>query len=181
MEEPSKDQLMQEGAAGELRVLLIEDSPSDVELAVWRLKQAGYACSYQCVVNEAQMRAALHVGLPDLILSDFSLPGFDGMSALELARAEAPDIPFIFLSGTIGEERAIEALKRGAIDYVLKSNLQRLAPAVEGALSEADLRRAQHAAEERAGRLSRVLQMLSGINSAVVRIRDRDELLSEAC
>src|SRR5689334_21653186 len=181
MEEPSKDQLTQEGAAGELRVLLIEDSPSDVELAVWRLKQAGYACSYQCVVNEAQMRAALHAGLPDLILSDFSLPGFDGMSALELARAEAPDIPFIFLSGTIGEEWAIEALKRGAVDYVLKSNPKRLGPAVKRALEESALRRSSQQAARQVARLTGVLKMLSGINSALVRIQNRDEVMTETC
>ena len=113
-----------------LRVLLVEDSPSDAELTRWRLQQGGYACTFECVVNEAEMRGALRAGSPDLILSDFSLPGFDGMSALAIARAEAPGVPFIFLSGTIGEERAIEALKRGATDYLLKTNLARLAPAV---------------------------------------------------
>jgi diguanylate cyclase (GGDEF)-like protein len=181
MEEPSKDQPMQEAAAGELRVLLIEDSASDAELAIWRLKQAGYACSYQCVVNEAQMRAALRAGLPDLILSDFSLPGFDGMSALAIARAEAPDIPFIFLSGTIGEERAIEALKCGAIDYVLKSNPKRLGPAVKRALEESALRRSSQLAAQQVARLTGVLQMLSGINSALVRIHNRDEVMTETC
>jgi diguanylate cyclase (GGDEF)-like protein len=181
MEEPSKDQPMQQGAAGELRVLLIEDSASDVELAIWRLKQAGYACSYQCVVNEEQMRAALHAGLPDLILSDFSLPGFDGMSALAIARAEAPDVPFIFLSGTIGEERAIEALKCGAIDYVLKGNPKRLAPAVKRALEESTLRRSNQLAAQQVARLTGVLQMLSGINSALVRIQNRDEVMTETC
>ena len=120
-----------------LRVLLIEDSQSDAELAMWRLKEAGYVCTFRCAVNEIEMRAALRAELPDLILSDFSLPGFDGMSALAIARAEAPAVPCIFLSGTIGEERAIEALKCGAIDYVLKSNPKRLVPAVARALEEA--------------------------------------------
>src|SRR5437763_9005965 len=98
-----------------LRVLLIEDSQSDAELTMWRLKQAGYACTFRCVVNEVEMRAALRAELPDLILSDFSLPAFDGMSALAIARAEASGAPFIFLSGTIGEERAIEGLRCGAM------------------------------------------------------------------
>jgi diguanylate cyclase (GGDEF)-like protein len=184
MEEPSQgltDQPTQEAATVELRVLLIEDSPSDVELAIWRLGQAGYACKYQCVVNEAQMRAALRAGLPDLILSDFSLPGFDGMSALAIARAEAPDVPFIFLSGTIGEERAIEALKRGAIDYVLKSNPKRLGPAVKRALEDAALRRSSQLAAQQVARLTGVLQMLSGINAALVRIHNRDEVMTETC
>jgi diguanylate cyclase (GGDEF)-like protein len=103
------------------------------------------------------------------------------MSALAIAAAEAPDVPFIFLSGTIGEERAIEALRCGAMDYVLKSNPARLVPAVMRALEEAESRRARKVAEERVARLTRVLQMLSGINTAVVRIRERDELLREAC
>src|ERR1700730_11031671 len=164
-----------------LRVLLIEDSQSDAELTLWRLKQAGYECAFRCVVNEIEMRAALRAELPDLILSDFSLPGFDGMTALAIARAEAPGVPFIFLSGTIGEERAIEALKCGAIDYVLKSNPKRLVPAVERALQEAQLRRTSQVAEQQVARLTSVLQMLSGINSALVRIHNRDEVMAETC
>lgn len=164
-----------------LRLLLVEDSTADAELAIRRLQQAGYDCSFQRVVDEAQMRAALAAGLPDIILSDFSLPQFDGVSALAIARELAPDVPFIFLSGTIGEERAIEALKSGAIDYVLKSNPKRLVPAVKRALQDATLRRQSRLAEKRVARLSRVLQMLSGINSALVRIQSREEVMRETC
>ncbi|TLZ48209.1 MAG: diguanylate cyclase, partial [Gammaproteobacteria bacterium] len=170
-----------EPARRPLRVLLVEDSPSDAELTKWRLQQGGYACTCECVVNEAEMRSALRTGSPDLILSDFSLPGFDGMSALAIARAEAPGVPFIFLSGTIGEERAIEALKCGAIDYVLKSNPKRLVPAIQRALDEAALRRKNQAAEQHVARLAVVLQTLSAINSALVRIQNRDEALAETC
>src|ERR1700681_4605475 len=165
----------------QLRVLLIEDSESDAELTLRRLQAAGFSCHCRCVVNEQEMRRALRDELPDLILSDFSLPGFDGMAALAIARAEAPGVPFIFLSGTIGEERAIEALKCGAIDYVLKSNPKRLVPAVERALQEAELRRTSQLAEQQVARLTGVLQMLSGINAALVRIQNRDELLNETC
>src|SRR5882762_8570821 len=150
-----------------LRVLLIEDSQSDAELAMWRLKQAGYVCTFRCVVNELEMRAALGAELPDLILSDLSLPGFDGMTALAIARAEAPGVPFIFVCGTI--------------DYVLKSNPKRLVPAVERALQEAELRRTSQLAERQVARLTGVLQMLSGINSALVRIQNRDEVMAETC
>lgn len=129
-----------ESAGRKLHILLVEDSTSDAELALWRLSRAGYLCTHQRVVTEAEMRAALKARLPDIILSDFSLPEFDGMTALAVARAEAADIPFIFLSGTIGEERAIEALKRGAVDYVLKGNPKRLVPAVQRALEEAESR-----------------------------------------
>src|SRR6266404_4212934 len=165
----------------ELHVLLIEDSESDAELTTRRLNAAGFRCTYRCVANEQEMRSALRARLPDLILSDFSLPNFDGMTALAIARVEAAGAPFIFLSGTIGEEVAIEALKRGAIDYVLKGNPQRLVPAVKRALADAALRRASQLAERRMARLTGVLQMLSGINAVLLRIQNRDELLNETC
>jgi diguanylate cyclase (GGDEF)-like protein len=164
----------------DLRVLILEDVAAEAELTVRALETAGLDCVWQRVEGETEFRAGLRER-PDIILSDFSLPRFDGMSALAMAAAEAPEIPFIFVSGTIGEERAIEALKHGAVDYVLKTNLARLAPAVKRALAEAASERARHRAEERVARLSRVLQMLSGINAAVVRVRDRTELLEEAC
>ena len=165
----------------ELHLLLVEDSETDAELTIRRLQAAGFNCNYRCVVTEEEMRSALKARLPDLILSDFSLPGFDGMSALAIARVEAAGVPFIFLSGTIGEERAIEALKSGAIDYVLKSNPMRLVPAVKRALADAELRRTSELAEQQVARLTGVLQMLSGINAAVVRIQNRDELMNETC
>jgi len=175
------DTPIDQSSGTKLRVLLIEDSESDAELAMWFFKSAGYVCTFGCVANEIEMRAALRAELPDLILSDFSLPGFDGMSALAIARAEAPAVPFIFLSGTIGEERAIEALECGAIDYVLKSNPKRLVPAVRRALQEAEFRRTSQLAEQQVARLTGVLQMLSGINSALVRIQNRDEVMAETC
>jgi diguanylate cyclase (GGDEF)-like protein len=162
-------------------ILFVEDSPADIELAVLRLESGGFRCRYRVADTEHAMRSALRDRLPDFILSDFTLPQFDGFSALQMAREVAPDIPFLFLSGTLGEERAIEALRRGAVDYVLKSNPKRLVPAVRRALAEAQLRRANRAAEFRVARLTDVLQMLSEINSAVVRIREREELLREAC
>ena len=165
----------------ELDVLLIEDSLEDAELAVWRLSEGGFRCRYRVVTCEEELRSALLERAPSFILSDFSLPGFDGMEALAVAAEVAPGVPFIFLSGTIGEERAIEALRRGAVDYVLKSNPMRLVPAVKRALADAQLQRATRIAERRAQRLTGVLQMLSGINAAVVRIQDRREFLNEVC
>ncbi len=164
-----------------LRLLILEDIAAEAELTVRALETAGLDCAWRRVESEAEFRAALRELRPDIVLSDFSLPRFDGMSALAISVAEAPETPFIFVSGTIGEERAIEALKHGAVDYVLKSNLARLAPAVKRALAEAASRRARNQAEERVARLSRVLQMLSGINTAVVRVRERTRLLEEAC
>ncbi|HEY0339921.1 MAG TPA: diguanylate cyclase, partial [Steroidobacteraceae bacterium] len=165
----------------DLDVLMIEDSMPDAELAIWRLTQGGFRCRFRIVTGEDELRTALHERTPSFILSDFSLPGFDGMAALATAAQVAPDVPFIFLSGTIGEERAIEALRRGAVDYVLKSNPMRLVPAVKRALAEAALRRASRIAERRAQRVTGALQMLSAINAAVVRTPDRSTFLSDAC
>jgi len=164
-----------------VRMLFVEDVETDAELVIRRLRQDGVQCIYTRVETEHALTAALRERKYDIILSDFSLPQFDGMSALALANAAAPDIPFIFVSGTIGEERAIEALRCGAVDYVLKSNLQRLAPAVARALREAEQKTERAAQQNRIARLTRILEMLSGINTAVVRIRARLELFQEAC
>src|SRR4051794_38574819 len=99
-----------------VRLLLVEDMPMEAEIAIRQLESGGFSCSWKRVDSEALLRGALAESSPDLILSDFTLPGFDGLSALEISRELSPDIPFIFLSGTIGEERAIDALQRGACD-----------------------------------------------------------------
>jgi diguanylate cyclase (GGDEF)-like protein len=164
-----------------VRLLLVEDVEMDAELAVRRLRQDGVQCTCKRVETESTYVEALRENGHDIILSDFSLPQLDGMSALALAKRESPDVPFIFVSGTIGEECAIEALRCGAVDYVLKSNLKRLAPAVTRALREAGQKREREAQQSRIARLTRILEMLSGINTAVVRIRERLELLHEAC
>jgi PAS domain S-box-containing protein len=131
-----------------VKLVVVEDMPMEAEIAIRQLESGGFTCNWKRVESEAALRNALAEARPDLILSDFTLPGFDGISALEIAREMSPDTPFIFLSGTIGEERAIDALQRGAYDYVLKSNMARLAPAVRRALSEATARRAQRSLEQ---------------------------------
>jgi PAS domain S-box-containing protein/diguanylate cyclase (GGDEF)-like protein len=131
-----------------LRVLALEDVATEAELAERELKRAGFRCTLVRVETEAEFRGGLE-DPPDIILSDFSLPEFDGMAALRIVRSEAPDIPFIFVSGTIGEERAIEAMKFGATDYVLKTNLARLGPVVARALQEFQDRRAAKLADQR--------------------------------
>jgi len=168
-------------AANGLRLLIVEDVAAEAALAVRHLASGGISCVPRTVADERHFRTALKQFRPHVILSDFTLPAFDGLTALDIARQEAPDVPFIFLSGTIGEERAIEALRRGAVDYVLKTNPARLVPAVRRALREVEERGRRRAAERQIARLTRRLKMQSGINSAVIRIRDRDELLREAC
>src|SRR6266851_9978329 len=130
-----------------LRVLLVEDVAADAELEVRELKRAGLRVSHRIVESEKDFIRALREFAPDVILSDFSMPQFDGMEALRLAKELAPDTPFIFVSGTLGEEYAIRALKNGATDYVVKSNLVRLSAAVERALAEAKLLRERRQTE----------------------------------
>src|SRR5437588_2621787 len=125
-----------------VNLLFVEDSAEDVQLALRALSRDGVEAAWRQVDSESAMKVALSEGQPDAILSDFSMPGFDGLEALLLAREFAPNVPFIFLSGTIGEERAIAAIRMGATDYVLKSSMRRLGTAVKRALSETEERNA---------------------------------------
>lgn len=135
-----------------LRILHLEDNPNDAELVIDRLALDGLACESVRVETRADFLAALEQGEFDLILSDYSIPSFDGGSALILAREKRPDVPFIFVSGTIGEERAIEALKAGATDYVLKDRSARLGPAIQRALRDVEERAQRRRAEEQVHR-----------------------------
>ena len=171
-----------------LKLVIVEDSETDAELIGRHLAKSGLLADIQRVQTERDFVSALQKRRPDLILSDFSLPQFDGLRALDLAVTYAPETPFIYVSGTIGEERAIEALRRGATDYVLKTNLARLSPVIERALREASLRtskakseRQQHEQGVRLQRLTRTYRMLSSMSSAILRLRNRIELLDEVC
>jgi signal transduction histidine kinase len=119
-----------------IHILHLEDNPRDAGLVQSALEAGGIRCRTTCVHGHDDFVAALEQGGIDLILCDYTLPGFDGMSALEIARANWPAIPLVFVSGTLGEERAIESLKKGATDYVLKERLSRLVPAVSRAMKE---------------------------------------------
>jgi len=129
-------------------ILLLEDDPHDAGLIKELLEADHFVCRINRVQNRTEFLAALKNGGFDLILSDHKLPSFDGVSALNLALKIRPDIPFIFVSGTLGEETAIEALKVGATDYVLKTRLSRLVPAVQRALREAGDRAGRQGAED---------------------------------
>jgi PAS domain S-box-containing protein len=129
-------------------MLYLEDDPADAELVQARLAKAGLAFGITLAQTRDQFETALHDGRTDIILADYQLPMYDGMSALRLVRKVSPDVPFIFVSGAMGEEAAIEALTQGATDYVLKQNLSRLAPAVQRALQEARERHNRRLAEK---------------------------------
>src|SRR6202044_3237494 len=131
-----------------LRIFSIEDDPKDTGLITDLLETQGIVCDVTRVDTQAAVLACLEQRGIDLILADYSLPSFDGLSALKLAQRACPDVPFLFVSGTLGEEVAIEALKIGAIDYVLKTRLSRLVPSVLRALREAEERAERKRAEE---------------------------------
>jgi len=130
-----------------IKVLLVEDTVEDAELLIREMRKGGLELVAHRVDTREALEQALEQLRPDIILCDYSLPGFGGMTALQTVKQHRPDTPLIFVSGTIGEERAIEALKQGATDYVLKDNRARLVPAIQRALSEADERRARRQAE----------------------------------
>src|SRR5215813_6717621 len=130
-----------------LRILLLEDSIQDAELIQELLEEDHFTCEVTRVQTRAEFVAALENGGIDLVLADYALPSFDGLSALQLTRSARPDLPFIFVSG-FGEEIAIEALTSGANDYVLKTGLSRLVPSVQRALRETRERAERKKAEE---------------------------------
>ncbi len=130
-----------------LRVLHLEDSDLDHELAMAHLQRAGLQVQSQRIESRAEFAAALD-GDWDLILSDYNLPGFSGLQALDMLRDSGRLWPFILVSGEIGEDTAVEAMRNGASDYLLKNNLARLAPAMEHAIEAAEARRARVAADE---------------------------------
>ena len=151
-------------SAAPLRVFLLEDEPADVELSLAALAEGGFACSPTVAAGREAFESQFSPGHFDVVLADYKLPGYTGLQALEFVRARDPLIPFVLVSGALGEERAVEALRAGATDYVLKEGLARLAPAVRRALEEKReyerhllTRRALELSQERLRALSRRL------------------------
>jgi sigma-B regulation protein RsbU (phosphoserine phosphatase) len=142
-----------------LRILHLEDDPGDAELVQATLDGEEIGCDVQVVDAREDFVAALEEGGIDLVLADFALPTFDGMSALAIVREKHPDLPFVFVSGRLGEEAAIESLKNGATDYVLKNRLSRLVPAITRALSEAEERAELRKAEEELAEANREIRV----------------------
>jgi PAS domain S-box-containing protein len=124
-----------------LRLLLVEDSKDDADLLVRSLKESGYEPHHHRVQNAREMSAALSNGIWDIVLSDFSLPEFSGIEAFGLLKRSGKDIPFIIISGTVGEEQAVEVMRAGVNDYIMKGKLARLGPAIDRELREAEERR----------------------------------------
>ena len=169
------------GTITPIKVLLVEDNPLDAELELEVLRSAGLLVEERVVWTEPAYRAALGEFDPDVILCDFVFPDFDGETALRIQKAEYPIIPLIFVSGTLSEEHLVVAVQNGAVDYVQKSNTVRLAGAVLRALERAEQRRLLLQAETRLARLGAIRDVMSAIDHAIVRHRDRRVLFSDAC
>ena len=152
-----------ESAGKTLRVLLVEDSESDAELLLAELNRSGYHVTCERVQTADEMRAALQHESFHVVLSDYSLPSFSAPAALAVLKEHQPDLPFIIVSGTVGDETAVEALKAGASDFLVKGKLARLAPALERELREAELKRERAREREALEAQLRQSQKLEGI------------------
>jgi two-component system, cell cycle sensor histidine kinase and response regulator CckA len=137
-----------------LRALIVEDSENDCMLLLSILQRGGYAVEHKRVDTAISLKATLDDPW-DIVISDFSMPGFRGTDALSIVRERGLDVPFIFLSGTIGEDMAVSAMKAGAQDYVIKGNVARLLPAIQRELREADARREKKQVEHRLRQLEK--------------------------
>lgn len=142
-----------------LRILIVEDSESDAELLLRQLRQSGFAPIHERVETADQLRAALAKPVWDIIISDYALPDFNGLEALQILQSSGVTLPFIIVSGTIGEDIAVEAMRAGANDYLIKGQLARLGPAVERELREAELHRQRRRDEERLRDQARLLDL----------------------
>jgi signal transduction histidine kinase len=145
----------------EIRILLLEDNLADAELVKYALREGGLNFTMTRVDSKVQYLQEVEENPPDIVLLDYALPDFDGFTALTIAQEKYPDIPFIFVTGTLGEEVVIEMLKSGATDYVLKTRLSRLVPAVQRALREAGERAERRRTEERLKKSHEQLRALS--------------------
>jgi len=156
------------GGDRRLRVLHLEDSPLDHDLAVVHLLRAGLVPDVRRVDSEAAFRAALDEQDWDVVLSDFNLPGFNGLRAQQILRDSGKDLPFILVSGEIGEDTAVAAMRNGASDYLLKNNLARLAPAVEHAIAAHHDRQARQLADrELAASRQRLSELAQHLQTSV--------------
>ena len=124
-----------------IRVLHLEDSPRDAEMVRHKLDAGGVSCDIRLATSKDSFEAALAREPFDLIIADYTLPDYDGVAALKHAQETQPEVPVILISGTVGEEEAVKCLQFGATDYLLKQRLDRLVPAVQRAIQEAETRR----------------------------------------
>ncbi|MFI5395391.1 MAG: ATP-binding protein [Candidatus Binatia bacterium] len=164
-----------------LRVLHVEDSEDDAELVMHELRRAGYDLTYRRIDSRPTMETALAQQVWDLVLADYELPRFSGIAALLLLQNSGLDLPFLVVSGVIGEEVAVAAMKAGAQDYIMKGNLARLAPAVERELREAAVRRERQQAQEALREEAHVSGALARVGQELISSLDTPVLLNRLC
>lgn len=166
---------------GQIGILILEDNAADFELTKLELRRTVPDYLVEWAQNKEAFLLALDKFTPDLVLLDYSLPGFDGLSALVLARQRYPNLPAVIVSGAIGEEVAIETLKAGATDYVLKQRLNRLGPVINRALQEAEQLTERRRAEEALRRNSERLKILSETAGRLLASHRPQEIVDELC
>jgi len=159
----------------EIRILLIEDSEDDALLLIRKLKRGDYKIFYRIVDTPEDMKKELDENYWDIIISDYSIPGFGGLAALELLKKKGIDIPFIIVSGAIGEELAVEAMRAGVQDYIMKDKLARLIPAIERELREAKIRRDHREAKAALQRSERRYGALAEASHDFIYIINRED------
>ncbi|HVN84104.1 MAG TPA: hybrid sensor histidine kinase/response regulator [Candidatus Binatia bacterium] len=164
-----------------LRVLLVEDSKDDAELVTAELRRGGYAPRVTCVEDAAAMSAALQQPEWDLVICDYSLPRFSGPAALRVLHASGLDLPFIIVSGDVGEEFAVEMMRAGAHDYLMKDRLARLVPAVTRELRDAAMRRERARAEAEGREEAEITAAIARVSEALISSLDTPRLLESLC
>lgn len=163
-----------------IKVLVLEDMPADAELMIHELRRSGFDPEWWRVDTEQDYLASLSVPM-DIILSDYSLPQFDALKALQHLLNRQLDIPFIIVSGAITEETAVECMKLGAADYLIKDRLARLGQAVTHALEQKRLREERKKADARVQHLNEVLRAIRDVDQVILHEQDPDRLLAETC
>ena len=166
-----------------VKLLLVEDSQDDADLLLAELRRGGFIPEWKRVETEPDYLAELK-NLPDIILSDYSMPQFSGLRAVKLLRESGLDIPFILISGTVGEDLAVEAMRHGAFDYLLKDRIVRLGSSMEQALEQKRLREASKRADEeirsQLGELRRWHEATLGREERIIELkREVNELLAQ--
>src|SRR5690606_20527002 len=157
------------------QIIHIEDNENDALLSQEFIRTDLISAEFNVVESEAQLNEALQSEKIDLIICDYAIPGFGGDRALEMVRRQNTEVPFIFVSGTIGEERAIELLRSGATDYILKNNLQRLVPSIKRALNEVEVHRMKKLAEQELIESRHFVQRIIDTSPNIIHIYDIEE------